>query len=143
MIRTNNNNLNPLYLFCITSAGDFGRYQAFQFFLHLLSALTAGMHMLSLVTVGAIPEHRCFIPNVDSDEISAPWNSTDIWSAIPSDENGGLSSCLMYSGNSTVTCDKYVYDKTFYQSTRATEWNFVCDKRWMIAIAQVRLPFPI
>lgn len=94
--------------------------------------------MLSLVTVGAIPEHRCYIPDVDSDEIAAPWNFTGILSAIPTDENGGLSSCLMYSGNSTITCDKYVYDKTFYQSTRATEWNFVCDKRWMIAIAQVK-----
>lgn len=43
----------------------------------------------------------------------------------------------MYSGNDTVACSKYVYDKTYYQTTKATEWDFVCDKRWMIAIAQV------
>ncbi|GBP42317.1 Organic cation transporter protein [Eumeta japonica] len=38
--------------------GDFGRYQCFQFVLHILAAMTAGMHMLSLVTVAAVPEHR-------------------------------------------------------------------------------------
>lgn len=95
------------------------------------------MHMLSLVTVGAIPEHRCFIPGVDTDDEPALWNSTDILSAIPSDGSGSMSSCQMYSGNDTVSCSKYVYDKTYYQTTRATEWDFVCDKRWMIAIAQV------
>lgn len=95
------------------------------------------MHMLSLVTVGAIPEHRCFIPGVDTDDLPAPWNSTGILSAIPINADGGLDSCRMYSGNITVSCNKYVYDKTYYQTTRATEWNFVCDDRWMIAIAQV------
>lgn len=97
--------------------------------------------MLSLVTVGAIPEHRCFIPGVDTDEEAALWNSTKIWSAIPTDADGGLSSCYMFSGNNTVACEKYVYDKTYYHSTRATEWDFVCDKRWMIAIAQVCMEF--
>jgi hypothetical protein len=39
-------------------AGDFGKYQMWQFTLHILSAVTAGLHMLSLVTVAAVPEHR-------------------------------------------------------------------------------------
>lgn len=118
-------------MFCFV-LGEFGRYQGFQFFLHILSALTAGMHMLSLVTVAAIPEHRCFIEGVDSIGEAAPWNSTDIRSAIP-----GLSSCEMYSVNrSIVPCKSYVYDRTYYKSSRAIEWDFVCDKRWMIAIAQ-------
>lgn len=43
---------------CLSITGDFGRYQAFQFTLHILAALTAGMHMLSLVTVAAVPDHR-------------------------------------------------------------------------------------
>lgn len=42
----------------LSVSGDFGRYQAFQFTLHILAALTAGMHMLSLVTVAAVPDHR-------------------------------------------------------------------------------------
>lgn len=105
--------------------------------MHILSALTAGMHMISLVTVAAIPEHRCFIDGVDSSEMFAPWNSTEIKSAIPLDKDGSLNSCEMYTVNRTIVpCNAYVYDRTYYQSSRAIEWDFVCDKRWMIAIAQ-------
>uniref|UniRef100_T1HIH3 Uncharacterized protein n=1 Tax=Rhodnius prolixus TaxID=13249 RepID=T1HIH3_RHOPR len=39
-------------------ASEFGRYQLKQFLLLLLAALTAGIHMLSLVTVAAVPPHR-------------------------------------------------------------------------------------
>lgn len=93
--------------------------------------------MLSLVTVGAIPEHRCFIDGVDTNETIAAWNSTEITSAIPFDKDRGLSSCYMYSVNQTqVPCTSYVYDRTYYKSSRAIDWDFVCDKRWMIAIAQ-------
>lgn len=119
------------------SAGEFGRYQSFQFFLHILSALTAGMHMLSLVTVGAVPEHRCFIDGIDTNETAAAWNSSAILESIPLDSDGSLSSCSMYSVNKTIVpCHRYVYDRTYYVSSRAIEWDFVCDKRWMIAIGQ-------
>lgn len=92
--------------------------------------------MLSLVTVAAIPDHRCFIDGVDTNEMSAPWNSSEILAAIPM-KGTELDSCAKYGVNRTiVSCDKYVYDTTYYQSTRASEWDFVCDKRWMIAIAQ-------
>lgn len=93
--------------------------------------------MLSLVTVGAIPEHRCFIDGIDTDLIAAPWNSTSILDAIPSNSNGGINACSMYSMNrSIVSCEKYIYDRTYYTTSRAIDWNFVCDKRWMIAIGQ-------
>lgn len=42
-----------LYLFL----GDFGTYQWRQFLLHLLSAFTAGLHMMTLSTVAAEPEY--------------------------------------------------------------------------------------
>lgn len=123
--------------------GDFGRYQALQFFLHVLSAVTAGIHMLSLVTVAAVPEHRCFIETVDTLTTFAPWNSSEILAAIPQ-KNGGLDSCSMYAGNNTIVpCNAYVYDDTYYKSSRTIEWNFVCDKRWMGAIAQTIYMFGV
>lgn len=95
------------------------------------------MHMLSLVTVAAIPEHRCFIEGVDIEGSPAPWNSSLIRDSIPKKIDGSIDTCSMYGVNETVVpCQSYVYDTTYYQSTRATEWDFVCDKRWMIAIAQ-------
>jgi len=42
----------------VVVAGDFGPYQLRQCLLHMLAALTAGLHMLSLVTVAAVPDHR-------------------------------------------------------------------------------------
>jgi len=45
-------------MFFFFISGDFGTYQLRQSLLHMLAALTAGLHMLSLVTVAAVPEHR-------------------------------------------------------------------------------------
>lgn len=123
--------------------GEFGRYQAFQFILHILAATTAGMHMLSLVTVAAIPEHRCHIDNIDTNKTFAPWNSSEILNAIPK-KNNGLDNCFMYGINETILpCERYVYDDTYYKSSRTIEWNFVCDKRWMGAIAQTTFMFGV
>lgn len=118
--------------------GDFGRYQGFQFFLHILSAVTAGLHMLSLVTIAAVPDHRCFIEGVDFNNSIAEWNSTDIREAIPLNINGELDSCSMFvpGTNETTSCSQYVYDDTFYKDTRSMEWNMVCDDRFRGAIAQ-------
>lgn len=122
----------------MSTIGDFGRYQGFQFFLHILAAVTAGLHMLSLVTIAAVPEHRCFIDGVDTNETTALWNSTEVISRIPRKSNGDLDSCLMFSGdsNETVKCTSYVYDKTYYTDTRTTEWDLVCDNLYKGALAQ-------
>eukprot|EP00099_Drosophila_melanogaster_P022908 NP_650528.1 uncharacterized protein Dmel_CG6126 [Drosophila melanogaster] len=122
--------------------GEFGKYQFLQFFLQVLSGLTAGMHMLSLVTVAAVPEHRCFIEGVDNSSLSVtPWNSSAILAAIPLKPNGELESCLMFDPsspgtNTTINCERYVYDTTYYKTSRTIDWNFVCDRRWMGAIVQ-------
>ncbi|XP_070504523.1 organic cation transporter protein [Chironomus tepperi] len=122
----------------MSTLGDFGRYQGFQFFLHILSAVTAGLHMLSLVTIAAVPEHRCFIDGVDTNETIASWNSTDILSRIPLKENGDLDSCHMYTEgtNETIKCTQFVYDTTYYQDTRTIQWNMVCDNLYLGALAQ-------
>uniref|UniRef100_A0A2A4J2Z5 Major facilitator superfamily (MFS) profile domain-containing protein n=1 Tax=Heliothis virescens TaxID=7102 RepID=A0A2A4J2Z5_HELVI len=116
--------------------GDFGRYQCFQFILHILAAMTAGMHMLSLVTVAAVPEHRCWVDGVDTNESIAAWNSSEILAAIPKTISGGLHNCLIYENNDTVSCSKFVFDTTYRSSSRSMEWNLICDKRWMGALAQ-------
>jgi len=131
-----------LSIFFYPIAGEFGKYQFLQFFLQVLSGLTAGMHMLSLVTVAAVPEHRCFIEGVDNSSLSVtPWNSSAILAAIPLKPNGELESCLMFDPsspgtNTTINCERYVYDTTYYKTSRTIDWNFVCDRRWMGAIVQ-------
>ncbi|XP_068617279.1 organic cation transporter protein isoform X1 [Battus philenor] len=117
--------------------GDFGRYQCFQFILHILAAMTAGIHMLSLVTVAAVPEHRCWIDGVDNNDSVAAWNSTEILAAIPTTSDGRLQNCYMFNEyNQTEKCSKWVFDDRYRSSSRGIEWNFVCDNRWRGAIAQ-------
>lgn len=94
--------------------------------------------MLSLVTVAAVPEHRCFIEGIDNSSYSyTPWNSSEILAAIPLKPSGELDSCHMYDvANNTVPCTSYVYDRTYYKDSRAIDWNFVCDRRWLGSIMQ-------
>uniref|UniRef100_A0A1B0C9K9 Major facilitator superfamily (MFS) profile domain-containing protein n=1 Tax=Lutzomyia longipalpis TaxID=7200 RepID=A0A1B0C9K9_LUTLO len=123
--------------------GDFGRYQGFQFFLHILSALTAGMHMLSLVTVMATPEHRCFVEDLDSNGTHFPWNSSEISRYIPLKASGEMDSCRLFDGNETIQCSSYVYDRTYYETSKTIDWDFVCNKRWMASISQTVYMFGV
>ncbi|XP_072932777.1 organic cation transporter protein isoform X2 [Epargyreus clarus] len=124
--------------------GDFGRYQGFQFFLHILAAMTAGMHMLSLVTVAAVPEHRCALNGIDTSNITEPWNSSLVSKYIPLNEHGKLDSCMVYGKNNTTEyCASWVYDTQYFTSSRGIEWDFVCDRRWMGATAQTAYMFGV
>ncbi|XP_075974992.1 organic cation transporter protein isoform X2 [Anticarsia gemmatalis] len=124
--------------------GDFGRYQCFQFILHILAAMTAGMHMLSLVTVAAVPDHRCYLPGIDSANHTEPWNSSLVLAAIPQNGQGKLENCVMYGTNNTIEpCQSYVYSTEYYTSSRGIEWDFVCGRRWMGAAAQTAYMFGV
>ena len=94
--------------------------------------------MLSLVTIAAVPEHRCFIESIDTNVSTVLWNSSSIMEAIPM-KDGVLDSCNMYtpgSNTSTIPCSSYVYDDTYYKDTRSMDWGMVCDRKWLGAIAQ-------
>ena len=117
------------------------RYQSLQFFLHILSAIPAGIHMLSLVTVAAVPDHRCFIPELDSNvSLSSPgglpsWNASVLAQFLPLNDDSSIN-CLVLENSTHVPCNRYVYDTSYYQSSKAMEWDFVCDARWKGALAQ-------
>nr|CAH7765613.1 unnamed protein product [Callosobruchus chinensis] len=125
--------------------GDFGRYQALQFTLHILSALTAGLNMVTLVTVAAIPEHRCKIPNYDANDTFTHLNATILDAYIPRLTSGNIDTCSLINTTTNVIykCDSWVFDNTYYGTTRAVEWQLVCDRRWMAAIAQSTYMFGV
>lgn len=93
--------------------------------------------MLSLVTIAAVPDHRCFIEGVDFNNSIAAWNATEIREAIPL-INGELDSCSMFvpGTNETTSCSQFVYDETYYKDTRSIDWNMVCDNRFRGSLAQ-------
>lgn len=112
----------------LSHLGDFGKYQFIQFMLHLVAATTAGMHMLSLQTVGAVPDHRCRIPDLDA-PINSNFTFPNLEMYIPKLETEKFDSCYMYdlkaNDSSTIKCDSWVYDSTYHKSSRGIEWNFV------------------
>lgn len=56
---------------------------------------------------------------------------------IPRLPSGEFDSCHIYDAkNASVPCDSWAFDDTYYKSSRAIEWDFVCDRKWMGAIAQ-------
>ncbi|KAG8297111.1 hypothetical protein J6590_041419 [Homalodisca vitripennis] len=131
--------------------GEFGTYQMIQFSLHILAAMTAGLHMLSIVTVAAVPAHRCAIPEIGENETKI-WNDTywghgpeDLNLYIPPGKDGHHDSCNIMDPDTNVTssCERWVYDTTYYKSSRGMEWNFVCEDRWKGSIAQSSYMFGV
>ncbi|XP_012524025.1 organic cation transporter protein [Monomorium pharaonis] len=130
--------------------GEFGKYQFRQYCLHLLAALTAGVHMLSLLTVAAVPAHHCDIPKANVSSVltnelfnltTHNWaNSSDVLEHLPR----RLDSChYLDHDNVTRECNSWTYDTTYFQSSRGMEWNFVCSRRWMGAMAQSSYMFGV
>lgn len=63
--------------------------------------------------------------------------------AIPN-ENGKLESCLIYGPNRTVErCQSWIYNTEYFTSSRAIEWDFVCDRRWMGSLGQTAYMFGV
>lgn len=130
--------------------GEFGKYQFRQYCLHLLAALTAGVHMLSLLTVAAVPAHHCDIPKTNVSSVLTEelfnftvhnWsNSSDVLEYLPRQ----LDNChYLDRDNVTRECDSWTYDTTYFQSSRGMEWNFVCSRRWMGSVAQSAYMFGV
>ncbi|XP_003706502.1 organic cation transporter protein [Megachile rotundata] len=114
--------------------GEFGKYQCWQFSLHILGALTAGLHMLTLLTVAAVPSHECNVPGPSYLNASEP-NAT-----LPQ----AVDSChYLDTDNVIKKCDSWTYDTQYFQSSRGMEWNFVCSQRWMGAVAQSTYMFGV
>lgn len=118
--------------------GEFGKYQWQQFLLHILAAMTAGLHMLSVVTTAAVPSHRCLIPHLEENSTFPIYSPEIIDTWIPKLENGAIDSChyIHPETNETTECHSWVYDTTYYKTSRGMEWSFVCSNRWMGAVSQ-------
>lgn len=113
--------------------GEFGKFQAWQFSLHIIGALTAGLHMMTLMTVAAVPEAQC---EITAGELARYGNSSVGFHV--------LDKChFVDPSNETRACSAWSYDTTYFQSSRAIEWNFICSQRWMGALAQSAYMFGV
>lgn len=113
-----------------TYIGEFGRYQKRIYFLLCLLSISAAFHMLMSVFLLGTPNHRCALPTWPNDTyaIQNEAHRMMINKTIPpsTDETLQYSQCLLYQGNGTKSCNKWVYDRTVFKSTFTSEQNIVC-----------------
>lgn len=65
-------------------------------------------------------------------------NLTHLSQYVPLLPSGELDSCNLLNSTTGLPypCTSWVYDDTYYKSSRAIEWNLVCDQRWKGAFSQ-------
>ncbi|KAK7929521.1 hypothetical protein WMY93_005916 [Mugilogobius chulae] len=110
---------------------DVGGFQAFQFMLLSILCLPRfilALHFLLHNFISAIPEHLC-APGPA--EILLGPDRDYAESADLTARSGSPGVCWVYGPNNvTVSCPHgYVFNKTDFSSTTATEWDLVCEDR--------------
>lgn len=122
--------------------GEFGPYQKFVYFLVCLPSIIAAFHMVNSVFLLGIPKHRCKLPNYPNDTFlsQGPVHDDLIKAFIPTelsaDNDVIYKQCYVFStpGSGNVTggpeqsCSAWVYDRTVYENTFASEQNLICGK---------------
>ncbi|XP_064636407.1 organic cation transporter protein-like isoform X2 [Lineus longissimus] len=137
--------------------GDFGKYQKIQFVLICLVAVVSAFLALNMVFVGGTPYHHCAIPaSVREAYFNTTENATDeglVAMYIPLDKKGDYEECKMYAtnvsysfataapgiilngtaeGRETQECPEgWYYSHDPFGKTIVSEWDLVCDSRWM------------
>ncbi|XP_061193456.1 organic cation transporter protein-like [Saccostrea echinata] len=123
--------------------GEFGPYQKYVYFLVCLPSIIAAFHMVNSVFLLGIPKHRCKLPNYPNDTYLSQGTAHDdlIKAYIPTELNADNDvvnkKCKIFSipvlDNVTTgieqSCSSWVYDKTVYDSTFASEQDLICDKQ--------------
>uniref|UniRef100_K1QCW4 Organic cation transporter protein n=1 Tax=Magallana gigas TaxID=29159 RepID=K1QCW4_MAGGI len=122
--------------------GEFGPYQKFVYFLVCLPSIIAAFHMVNSVFLLGIPKHRCKLPYYPNDTFLSQGAVHDdlVKAFIPTELNADnevtYKQCYIFStpGSGNITggpeqsCSDWVYDKTVYENTFASEQNLICGK---------------
>ena len=89
---------------------------------------------------------RCLIPDVDVNASSplGSWDTEVVRRYIPRHRDLSWDGChILSEDNSSQPCEAWVYDDTYYTSSRAIEWDLVCGRRWMGAVAKAAYMFGV
>ncbi|XP_052712009.1 organic cation transporter protein-like [Crassostrea angulata] len=122
--------------------GEFGPYQKFVYFLVCLPSIIAAFHMVNSVFLLGIPKHRCKLPNYPNDTFLSQGAVHDdlvkafIPTELSADNEVIYKQCYVFSTPASVnvtggpeqSCSDWVYDKTVYENTFASEQNLICGK---------------
>ncbi|XP_063775478.1 solute carrier family 22 member 7-like [Pseudophryne corroboree] len=130
----------------LIEAGGFGRFQVLTLLILCIPRIIIPLHFLQHIFISAVPPHHCAIPNLENTGNLSQEELLLI--NIPREADGTFSSCTMYSqaqphlllnrsqkmvNESLVEgCHHgWTYDVSVFSSTTASEWNLVCEKKWL------------
>lgn len=70
--------------------------------------------------------------------LKSSWDTPEVREWVPRRQDDSWEGCHLYAENQTsqVPCQEWIYDTTYHTSSRTIEWDMVCDRRWMAAVAQ-------
>ena len=94
---------------------DFGKYQKIRYLLICLAALLPPIVTYLHSFTAARPEYRC----------QNPYDVDDVFTNNKTFENMTLGKCDYMEGNTTKSCNKWVFDKTYYETTLTEQVNFL------------------
>ncbi|XP_049577139.1 solute carrier family 22 member 7-like [Syngnathus scovelli] len=129
----------------LSEIGGVGKFQIKLILIQVLSRITVPCHFLLNNFMAGVPVHHCDISTLDNLNISSNLTlEQKLTVSIPTETDGTLSSCMMFSKprypnllnsseeSSVIQCQNgWVYDKTYFKSTIATEWDLVCSRKGM------------
>lgn len=125
--------------------GEFGRYQRRIYLLVCLPAISCAFHKLAGVFLMAKPDFRCQLPfELPNATYKLPEKIFNL--SYPLDSFNKRLTCQYFDTNftdeyyeagvpakETVSCDRYIYDNSKYESSTVTEWDMVCERAWLTA----------
>ncbi|KPI91570.1 Solute carrier family 22 member 15 [Papilio xuthus] len=118
--------------------GQDGRFQKkFDIIYNVIFAVLWPMAYMNLILALVVVPHMCQVSGKPDSISELYWKEINIPQYTNAAGEVKFESCLMYingsSSNDTKACDKYEYDKTWYEETVPTKNNWVCDKELYVA----------
>ncbi|XP_078315076.1 organic cation transporter protein-like [Crassostrea virginica] len=110
----------------LESLGPFGLFQVLFFLCVSFIYMRGAWPVMAILFLGGDPGHHCKIPV-----------NASLSDVIPTDASGEYEKCVMRapSSNQTQPCSQgWAYGQEF-QSTILTEWNLVCDDKFLVDLS--------
>lgn len=126
--------------------GEFGLFSKYIVFVGSLTSVYAGFLFINSFFILAIPDHRCALPGWENDTYAI---QNDLHLAAinrtipraPDSEKFTYDQChyrtVTENHSSLERCDRWVYDKSVFQSSLAADLNMVCDRVILKSNAQM------